>query len=124
MLNPPLATAEMLQIAEVSEGDNVLLIGAGTGYLAALLSDRVKKLVAVESDAELAKAARANVAGLDVIEGVLSQGSKKAAPYSLIIIDGATTRGTRHHLAARCGTTPPTAHPARTGTAAGTPAWR
>ena len=89
MLNPPLATAEMLQIAEVSEGDNVLLIGAGTGYLAALLSDRVKKLVAVESDAELAKAARANVAGLDVIEGVLSQGSKKAAPYSLIIIDGA-----------------------------------
>ena len=60
MLNPPLATAEMLQIAEVSEGDNVLLIGAGTGYLAALLSDRVKKLVAVESDAELAKAARAD----------------------------------------------------------------
>jgi protein-L-isoaspartate(D-aspartate) O-methyltransferase len=89
MLNPPLATAEMLQIAEVSESDNVLLIGAGTGYLAALLSGRVKKLVAVESDAELAAAARAIVSGLDVVEGELSQGSKKDAPYSLIIIDGA-----------------------------------
>jgi protein-L-isoaspartate(D-aspartate) O-methyltransferase len=73
----------------VSESDNVLLIGASTGYLAALLSGRVKKLVAVETDAELAAAARSNVAGLDLVEGELGQGAKKDAPYSLIIIDGA-----------------------------------
>ena len=89
MLNPPLATAEMLQVADVSESDNVLLIGAGTGYLAALLSGRVKKLVAVESDAELAATARSNVAGLDLVESELNKGTKKDAPYSLIIIDGA-----------------------------------
>lgn len=89
MLNPPLATAEMLQVAEISADDNVLLIGAATGYLAALLAGRVKKLVALESEAELAAAARANVAGLDVVEGELSQGTKKNAPYSLIIVDGA-----------------------------------
>lgn len=89
MLNPPLATAEMLQAADVAEDDNVLLIGAGTGYMAALLSGRVRQLVAVESDAELAAAARANVAGLDLVDGELNLGTKKGAPYSLIIIDGA-----------------------------------
>jgi protein-L-isoaspartate(D-aspartate) O-methyltransferase len=89
MLNPPLATAEMLQAAEISGNDIVLLVGAGTGYMAALLTGRVKKLVALESDSALATASRDNVAGLDIVEGELSKGTKKEAPYSLIIIDGA-----------------------------------
>jgi protein-L-isoaspartate(D-aspartate) O-methyltransferase len=89
MLNPPLATAEMLQAAGITEKDNVLLIGAGTGYMAALLAGRVAKLVAVEAEAELASAARANVPGLDIVEAALNEGSKKGAPYSLILIDGA-----------------------------------
>lgn len=89
MLNPPLATAEILQAAEVSEQDNVLLIGAGTGYMAALLAGRVAKLVAVESDSELAKSAAANVSGLKLVEGDLAAGAPKDAPYSLILIDGA-----------------------------------
>ncbi|MGC1470226.1 MAG: rRNA adenine N-6-methyltransferase family protein [Sphingorhabdus sp.] len=89
MLNPPLATAEMLQIAEVSDSDNVLLIGAGTGYMAALLSGRAGKLVAVESDADLAKTARTNVAGLNLVEGGLGEGADKDAPYNVIVIDGA-----------------------------------
>ncbi|HMS21281.1 protein-L-isoaspartate O-methyltransferase [uncultured Sphingorhabdus sp.] len=89
MLNPPLATAEMLQAAGITGKDNVLLIGAGTGYMAALLAGRVAKLVAIEAEAELASAARANVPGLDIVEAALSEGSKKSAPYSLILIDGA-----------------------------------
>lgn len=89
MLNPPLATAEMLQAANIAESDKVLLIGAGTGYMAALLAGRVKELVAVESNVELALAARANVSGLDVVESALCDGWKKSAPYSLILIDGA-----------------------------------
>jgi protein-L-isoaspartate(D-aspartate) O-methyltransferase len=89
MLNPPLATAEMLQTADVSGNDAVLLIGAGTGYMAALLSGRAGKLVAVESDAELAKMARANVEGLHLVESSLDEGADKDAPYNVIIIDGA-----------------------------------
>ena len=57
--------------------------------MAALLTGRVKKLVALESDSALATASRDNVAGLDIVEGELSKGTKKEAPYSLIIIDGA-----------------------------------
>lgn len=89
MLTPPLATAEMLQAAAISENDHVLLIGAATGYLAALLSGRVKKLVAVESDPALAAMARANVPGIDIVEAPLAEGTKKGAPYTLILIDGA-----------------------------------
>ncbi|RDV02461.1 protein-L-isoaspartate O-methyltransferase [Sphingorhabdus pulchriflava] len=89
MLNPPLATAEMLQAADVAGDDTVLLIGAGTGYMAALLSGRAGKLVAVESDADLAKTARANVAGLNLVEGSLDEGARKDAPFNVIIIDGA-----------------------------------
>ncbi len=89
MLNPPLATAEILQSAEVSEQDNVLLIGAGTGYMAALLAGRAAKLVAVESDSGLAKAAATKVPGLKLVEGNLAEGAPKGAPYSLILIDGA-----------------------------------
>lgn len=92
MLNPPLATAEILQAAEVTQDDHVLLIGAGTGYMAKLLSGRAGKLVAVESDAGLAKVARANVPGLDLVEGILAEGHAKAAPYSLILIDGGIER--------------------------------
>lgn len=92
MLNPPLATAEILQAAEVTQDDHVLLIGAGTGYMAKLLSGRAGKLVAVESDAGLAKVARANVPGLDLVEGPLAEGHAKAAPYSLILIDGGIER--------------------------------
>lgn len=92
MLNPPLATAEILQAAEVAQDDHVLLIGAGTGYMAKLLSGRAGKLVAVESNAGLAKVARANVPGLDLVEGILAEGHAKAAPYSLILIDGGIER--------------------------------
>lgn len=89
MLNPPLATAEMLQAAEIADNDNVLLIGAATGYMAALLSGRVRKLTALESDAALAATARANVPGIDLVEAPLAEGTKKGAPYTLILIDGA-----------------------------------
>ncbi len=89
MLNPPLATAQLLQAAQVAADDKVLLIGCGTGYMAALLSGHVGHLVAVESDASLAAAARSNVAGLELVENALAEGAAGQAPYDAIIIDGA-----------------------------------
>jgi protein-L-isoaspartate(D-aspartate) O-methyltransferase len=69
MLNPPVATALMLQAAEVSADDNVLLVGSAKGYVAALLGDRVARLTTVDA-------------------GNLG-GASASAPYSLIIVDGA-----------------------------------
>lgn len=65
-LNPPVATALMLQAADVSADDKVLLVGTRGGYVAALLMARTDNVVVIETLAELPDAA-----------------------FSLIIIDGA-----------------------------------
>src|SRR3546814_16766180 len=72
--------------------DNVLLIGAATGYCAALLSAMVASVVAVEEDEALLSRARAVLAGygnVTLFAGPLAQGSRQFAPYSLILIAGA-----------------------------------
>lgn len=89
MMNPPLAAGLMLSTAELKASDSVLLIGAGTGYLAALLSPRVTSLVAVEADAALAESFRANLPGIKLVEGPMAAGAPDHAPYDLILIDGA-----------------------------------
>jgi protein-L-isoaspartate(D-aspartate) O-methyltransferase len=92
MLNPPVAAALMLQSAEVQPDDKVLLVGAGTGYLAALLAPRVTSLVALEESDALADAFKANLPGITLIEGPLSKGASGHAPYDLILIDGGIER--------------------------------
>jgi len=69
VLNPAVSTALMLQAAEVSPDDNVLLVGPSGGYVAALLRERAAKLACVEA-ADL-------------------QDASASAPYSLLIVDGA-----------------------------------
>jgi protein-L-isoaspartate(D-aspartate) O-methyltransferase len=68
-------------------GQKALVVGAGTGYSAAVLDAIGLQVVALESSAALADQARAN--GLEVVEGPLEDGCKKAAPYDQILIDGA-----------------------------------
>lgn len=74
---------QMMPIA----GQRALVVGAGTGYAAAILSAIGLQVTALESSPELAATARAN--GLDVVEGPLEAGYKKGAPYDQILIDGA-----------------------------------
>lgn len=84
--NAPLATARLLNAAEVVAGDRVLLIGGTSGYTAALLSRLAATVVAVESDAEFLRDSAGNI---EVIEGPLGAGHAAGAPYDAIIIDGA-----------------------------------
>jgi protein-L-isoaspartate(D-aspartate) O-methyltransferase len=89
----PLVLARLIQESEVEPGHKVLVIGAGTGYSAAILSGLATSVVALESDADLAAAARANLAalaitGVAVETGELSAGWPSGAPYDLILIDG------------------------------------
>lgn len=90
-LNPPMALGRLLTQAAPRDGEKALLIGAATGYSAAVLARLVGSLVAVEEDAELAAQARAALAGTSVtlIEGPLAEGSRSGAPYDFILIDGA-----------------------------------
>lgn len=84
--------AKLLQLAGISREDKVLEIGAGTGYISALLSLLAGQVVALESDAALAEAAKANLAGhgnVKVVAGELEKGSAADGPYDLIFLDGA-----------------------------------
>ncbi len=91
-LNPPLATARLLTEAGVQAGQTVLLIGAATGYAAALLGALGATVTALESDEALAAEARTRLggaAGVTVVDGPLEAGVPSGAPYDLIFIDGA-----------------------------------
>jgi protein-L-isoaspartate(D-aspartate) O-methyltransferase len=88
MLNPPLTAGLMLNAADVRTSDKVLLVGAGTGYLAALLVRRCATLVAVEQDAALAQSFSAKLSGVTLVTGPLTAGAPEDAPYDLILIDG------------------------------------
>jgi protein-L-isoaspartate(D-aspartate) O-methyltransferase len=90
-LNSPLSFARMLTEASPQKSERALLIGAGTGYSAAVLTRLVQSVVAVEEDSELAGKARELLAGTGVklVEGPLGQGHAEGGPYDLIVIDGA-----------------------------------
>jgi protein-L-isoaspartate(D-aspartate) O-methyltransferase len=84
-LNPPLVTGRLLKEAQVEEGDRVLLIGAATGYSAALLAELGAKVTAVE----VGDGPQVLGAGVTVVRGPLAKGAADNAPYDLLFIDGA-----------------------------------
>lgn len=90
-LNSPLALGRMLTDASPQPGEHALVIGAATGYSAAVLAQLVGWVVAVEEDAELIEFARGTLAGVELklVEGPLTAGHADGAPYDLILVDGA-----------------------------------
>lgn len=84
-LNPPLVTGRLLSEAQVAAGDKVLLVGAATGYAAALLADMGAQVTAVEEEG----GPEIMVAGATVVRGPLKDGAAGGAPYDVLFIDGA-----------------------------------
>jgi protein-L-isoaspartate(D-aspartate) O-methyltransferase len=84
-LNPPLATGRLLKEAQVEEGDRVLLIGAATGYSAALLAALGAQVTAVETE----DGPQLSGNGATVMRGPLEAGYPQGAPYDILFIDGA-----------------------------------
>jgi protein-L-isoaspartate(D-aspartate) O-methyltransferase len=90
-MNAPLASARLVNEAEILSTDRVLLIGAATGYTAAVIAGFAGSVVALEEDATLAAQAREALAGManvTVAEGPLVAGWAQGAPYDAIVIDG------------------------------------
>lgn len=93
VLLEPMVIARLVQIAAVQEGERVLVVGAGSGYGAALLAACGADVTALEQDAALLAMARAALPqlapGVKLVEGALAEGWKGGAPYDLILIEGA-----------------------------------
>ncbi len=90
-LNPPIATGRLLDAAAPQAGEHVLVVGSGTGYVAALLAKMGCVVTALEESKDLiarAKTAVAGVVGVTLAEGPLTAGWAAAAPYALVYIDG------------------------------------
>jgi protein-L-isoaspartate(D-aspartate) O-methyltransferase len=90
-LNPPMALGRMLTEAQLKGDERALVIGAATGYSAALLARLAGAVVALEEDEALAAFAKRALAGTGAVvaKGALARGHAKGAPYDFILIDGA-----------------------------------
>jgi protein-L-isoaspartate(D-aspartate) O-methyltransferase len=90
-LNSPLALGRLLTEAAPQPQERALVIGAATGYAAAVLERLVASVVAVEEDPDLLAVAHARLAdtGVKLVHGPLVDGYPEGAPYDFILIDGA-----------------------------------
>ena len=89
----PRVEARMLQDAAIQKHETVLEIGAGSGYMAALLAHQAQRVISLEINPELAKLARANLqkggihnAEVRQIDG--SQGAPSEGPFDVIMLSG------------------------------------
>ena len=92
MLQPRIE-ARILQEVAVRNTDIVLEVGAGSGYMAALLASKAEYVYSVEIDPVLAENARRNlqqagVANVIVETGDASGGWPAHGPYDVIVISG------------------------------------
>lgn len=90
-LNTPMALGRMLTEARLRGDERALVVGAATGYAAAVVARLVRSVVALEEAPALAALARDALADADVtvVEGPLGAGHAAGAPYDFILIDGA-----------------------------------
>ncbi|MDO8304800.1 protein-L-isoaspartate O-methyltransferase [Herminiimonas sp.] len=96
MMTPKLE-ARILQELAIKKHENVLEIGSGSGYLAALLAYKARHVTTVEINPELKALAQKNlvdygVSNVDVLEGDGAQGyggaNQPNAPYDVVVVSG------------------------------------
>ncbi len=95
MLSPKVE-ARMLQDLNVQKHEKVLEIGAGSGYMAALLAHRAQFVTTLEIDAEIAKTASQNLERADVFNArvALVDGSQPFGndAFDVIVLSGSVAQ--------------------------------
>jgi len=91
----PAVTAKLLQAAEITDADNVLVVGCATGYAAALVARLAGRATATETDSALATRARdilgqLGVGNVVVKTAAAADGDPASGPYDVIVLNGAT----------------------------------
>jgi len=92
----PKVEARLLQELQVQRHETVLEIGTGSGFMAALLGHRAQRVITLEADPALARAAAANLqrAGVGnvhvrtVSPEAGAQGLPAEAPFDVILLSG------------------------------------
>jgi protein-L-isoaspartate(D-aspartate) O-methyltransferase len=89
----PRVEARVLQDLAVKKHESVLEIGAGSGYMAALLAHRARHVLTIDIKPELAELAKQNLAANGVLNAQVETGDGArgwigAAPYDIICVSG------------------------------------
>jgi protein-L-isoaspartate(D-aspartate) O-methyltransferase len=89
----PKVEARILQDLHVKQHEKVLEIGAGSGYMAALLAHVAQRVITLEIDPALVKTARANlqragVTNAEVREADGAKGLAAEGPFDVIVLSG------------------------------------
>lgn len=89
----PRVEARMLQDAAIQPHEKVLEIGAGSGYMAALMAQQAQRVITLEIKPALADMARANLqkSGVTNVEVQVFDGAKGTsaeAPFDVIVLSG------------------------------------
>jgi protein-L-isoaspartate(D-aspartate) O-methyltransferase len=89
----PRDTAKLIKLADFRPTDLVLVIGAGAGYEAALISHLADTVIALEETAQLVDAMSQRFAALGIdraapVEAPLTEGLPEQAPFDVIYVAG------------------------------------
>jgi protein-L-isoaspartate(D-aspartate) O-methyltransferase len=92
-LMKPMVLARLIQAADPSPQDRVLVIGAGSGYGAAIMSRLAAEVIALDENKSLLRQARSVLSSLGIhnvttVHGCLADGTPASGPYDVILIDG------------------------------------
>jgi protein-L-isoaspartate(D-aspartate) O-methyltransferase len=91
----PMVLARLIQVLQPLAGERVLVVGANTGYGAAVLARLGAQVVALESEGSLLEIARTALSGLELpgsvefVSGSLVAGHAQRSPYRAILVEGA-----------------------------------
>jgi len=93
----PKVEARLLQELAVHKHERALEIGAGSGYMAALLGHKAQQVVTMEINAELAAMARSNlqrasVMNVDVLHADGSRGGAAEGLFDVILLSGSVAQ--------------------------------
>ena len=100
----PKVEARLLQELTVHKHEQVLEVGAGSGYMAALLGHKAQQVTTMEIHPELAAMARANlqraaVLNVNVRQADGSHGLPDEGPFDVILLSGSVADVPPHLLA-------------------------
>src|SRR4051794_9282158 len=89
-ISQPYIVGLMIEAAGIKPGDNVLEVGAGSGYAAAVISRIAQKVIAIERQHDLVEIARERLQRLgydnvEVVEGDGTRGCRDHAPFDAIL---------------------------------------
>jgi protein-L-isoaspartate(D-aspartate) O-methyltransferase len=91
----PKVEARMLQDVKLTGVEKVLEVGAGSGYMAALMASRAQRVISLEIEPELARVARENlqragISNVEVREADGGNGLPGEAPFDVIVLSGSS----------------------------------